>query len=311
MVISKYKSFGGIPFNKFTKLFDSLVWSTINYGAAVWGNHQYSCINSVQNRAERFFMGVGRYSPNTAVNGDTAWTPCYVKQWITVSSHWCRIQNMSENRLNSKINSWSEHMGSRQCKNWNYKARELLSAANVVPPNLEVNKKLVNTGVKRFLFDKFVNEWHKDLNREQAARGNGRNKLRTYRIFKKEYKCEPYLKCSMSRQHRSAYAKFRCGVAPLRIETGRYENIHLNNRVCFNCQTEIEDERHALINCPLYSDFRDAVFEKCQLSNNQFLDMDDYEKLTFILNCNQVHLLRSCAKFCHNILVKRRQYLYK
>ena len=28
----------------------------------------------------------------------------------------------------------------------------------------------------------------------------------------------------MPLRHRSAFAKFRCGVAPLRIETGRYEN---------------------------------------------------------------------------------------
>ncbi|VDI41607.1 Hypothetical predicted protein [Mytilus galloprovincialis] len=33
LVISKYKGLGGLPFGTFTKLYDSMVWSTISYGA--------------------------------------------------------------------------------------------------------------------------------------------------------------------------------------------------------------------------------------------------------------------------------------
>ncbi len=35
------------------------------------------------------------------------------------------------------------------------------------------------------------------------------------------------------RQH-SASAKFRCGVAPMRLETGRYENLSEEQRLCPN-----------------------------------------------------------------------------
>jgi hypothetical protein len=37
------------------------------------------------------------------------------------------------------------------------------------------------------------------------------------------------------------------GVAPLRIETGRYENKNVNERVCFICHDQIEDEKHVLL----------------------------------------------------------------
>ena len=60
LVIAKNKSFGGLHFGSFQKLFDSMVWSVISYGAAIWGNRQFSCINSVQLRAARYYMGVGR-----------------------------------------------------------------------------------------------------------------------------------------------------------------------------------------------------------------------------------------------------------
>jgi hypothetical protein len=34
-------------------------------------------------------------------------------------------------------------------------------------------------------------------------------------------------------KYKSAFAKFRCGVAPLKIETGRYECILTENIICF------------------------------------------------------------------------------
>ena len=49
-----------------------------------------------------------------------------------------------------------------------------------------------------------------------------------------------------------SFAKFRAGVAPLRLETGRYENLAVNQRTCFNCRDMIESEHHVLLNCPLY-----------------------------------------------------------
>ena len=39
-------------------------------------------------------------------------------------------------------------------------------------------------------------------------------------------------------------------MAPLRIETGRYENKNVNERVCFICHDQIEDEKHVLLDCP-------------------------------------------------------------
>jgi hypothetical protein len=66
-----------------------------------------------------------------------------------------------------------------------------------------------------------------------------------------------YLSKNIPSRYRSALAKFRCGVAPLWIETGRYENKNVNERVCFICHDQIEDEKHVLLDCPLYVDLRE------------------------------------------------------
>ena len=80
LVISKYKAFGGLPYNTFTKLFDSIVYSTISYGASILGDRSFSCITAIQNRAARFFMGVGPYTPNVATMGDMEWLSTDVRQ---------------------------------------------------------------------------------------------------------------------------------------------------------------------------------------------------------------------------------------
>ena len=42
--------------------------------------------------------------------------------------------------------------------------------------------------------------------------------------------------------NRSAMAKFRCGIAPINIEIGRYYGISANKRFCHLCSDVVEDE---------------------------------------------------------------------
>ena len=86
------------------------------------------------------------------------------------------------------------------------------------------------------------------------------NKLRTYRTFKNIYSTEPYVRIIAQKKFRSAYAKFRSGVAPINIELCRYglARIPVEERVCSHCN-EVEDESHVLMYCPLYDDIRDQL----------------------------------------------------
>ena len=73
LLISKDKYFGGMPYECFTKCYDATVQSVIEYSAAIWGTKPFSSISAVQNRACRYFLGLGRYAPNAAINGDMGW----------------------------------------------------------------------------------------------------------------------------------------------------------------------------------------------------------------------------------------------
>ena len=73
-----------MPYDIYTKLFDAMIWPVISYGAAVWGTRKYSCIDAVQMKAQRFFLGTGKYTPSDAVAGDMGWVPTFIKQYKSI-----------------------------------------------------------------------------------------------------------------------------------------------------------------------------------------------------------------------------------
>ena len=73
-------------------------------------------INAVKNRAMRFFMGVGKYTPNLSLYGDMGWIPCNVKQWTAVFRLWSRFCKMDNDRLNKRVFMWSYKYGNKPIK---------------------------------------------------------------------------------------------------------------------------------------------------------------------------------------------------
>ena len=98
-----------------------------------------------------------------------------------------------------------------------------------------------------------------------------------------------YLSKNIPGRYRSAFAKFRCGGAPLRIETGRYENKNVNERVCFICYDQIEDEKHVLLDCPLYADLRESLFNEVKRSNVHFIILSDDDKFIYLFKSTECY----------------------
>jgi hypothetical protein len=106
-VIAKCKAHGNVPYDCFTYLYDSLVQPIIDYGSAIWGHKEFSCIKSVQFRACRFFMKVGRYTPNSAVMGDMGWSTPQHRIYVNIIRQWCRLSHLPETRLNHRTFAWA------------------------------------------------------------------------------------------------------------------------------------------------------------------------------------------------------------
>ena len=95
---------------------------------------------------------------------------------------------------------------------------------------------------------------------------------------------EPYLKYVENRDKRILLTKFRIGICPLRIETGRYEiigtskGIIASERTCLVCNgQEVEDEFHFLLECPVYNMRRVKMLnifrDSCRFSERELEEM--------------------------------------
>ena len=257
--------------------------------------------------AQRFFLGVGKYTPNDGVSGDMGWKPPIARQWKSVLLYWSRLASMAAVRVNKRLALWALSKSNQSCKNWMFIVKQFLSnhdlqMYNSLEQPLPSN---VVSDIENVIVSEYVTKWTDRINSVVGPSRRGSNKLRFYALFKTEYQPELYCKLILPPRHRAAFSKFRCGVAPIRIETGRYEGLKLDARLCPFCDN-VESESHVLLHCPVYNDLKEPLFWSAVSNNREFLTLCDTDKCIFLFS--NPNLIRTCAKTCFTIL-QRRQFL--
>ena len=133
-------------------------------------------------------------------------------------------------------------------------------------------------------------------------------KLRTYRKYKFDNSIEPYLNMFISRSNRAFFSQLRLGVLPIRIETGRYQNERLEERVCMVCrQNDVEDEFHFVMKCPHYNTPRRELFDKVVTLCPIFYHLNNQEKFIMLMR----EFPRQMAKYTFIAYMMRRKMLFK
>ncbi len=96
----------------------------------------------------------------------------------------------------------------------------------------------------------------------------------------------------------------------IRIETGQWENVNEENRLCLLYNgNAIENEEHVILNCCDYNDIQTYLFRSAISIHPNFDNHIDDDKLWLIL-ANAVMVFNS-GKACHQILNKRRLLIYR
>jgi hypothetical protein len=99
----------------------------------------------------------------------------------------------------------------------------------------------------------------------------------------------------MSKQDRSALAKFRCGTAPIKLETGRYTNMALEERLCPMGCGVVESEEHVLVECAVYGDLRTDLLYTARFHNPHFDTESSATKIHILKTISEV---TKTAKLC-------------
>ena len=92
------------------------------------------------------------------------------------------------------------------------------------------------------------------------------------------------------------------------LEKGRHTKpkTDLSERLCLFCRSnKVEDEKHFIIECCLYSDERDRLFTKVITVNPDFASMHDDDKFEYLFRTDNERTLAWLGKFIHESLSKR------
>ena len=94
--LSKIHGYKDIGYNTYSKLSNSCVAPVTDYCSGVWGFKQFNKIDTMQNIAIRYFLGVHRFTPLLAINGLTL---SMHRRWANMIRLWNRLISMNINRL--------------------------------------------------------------------------------------------------------------------------------------------------------------------------------------------------------------------
>ena len=143
---------------------------------------------------------------------------------------------MYNDRLTKKI---FIHDYNRCTNNWTFEIREVMFKLGLT--DYFINKSSVDMSyVKLLITDYYGNVWSRDIQNVP--------KLRSYKRFKHLFGCEQYVVNNLKKYERSILCQFRCGILPIRIETGRYIGETPEQRLCRFCDTQsVEDEIHFFV----------------------------------------------------------------
>ena len=127
------------------------------------------------------------------------------------------------------------------------------------------------------LYDSFHQNAFYDINNEQA-------KLRTYGLLKTTIGFEKYLEQITKPATRITVTKLRLSNHNLMIETGRYNKIPKELRLCPLCLKTVETEIHFLVECPVYTNMREKILERILLKKPAFAYYANTHQFLYLLS---------------------------
>ncbi len=95
-------------------------------------------------------------------------------------------------------------------------------------------------------------------------------------------------------------------VAPIRIETGRYEGMEEKDRICLLCDHNIiESDHHVIMSFPVYNELHGGLFNHSAQFEPNFNNLNHNE--TFVILFLATDICFYTPKTCFNILTLRRK----
>ncbi|XP_063446895.1 uncharacterized protein LOC134726422 [Mytilus trossulus] len=130
-IISKIHSLKEFGIKTYEKLYVSCIVPILDYCSSVWGFKDLNCIDTIQNKAIRYFLGVHKFAPKLAINGDFGWLPSKERRWCNMDRmvrYWNRLMDMDNSRRCKRVFLWDYELSTN---NWSSSVRTIMSLVSM------------------------------------------------------------------------------------------------------------------------------------------------------------------------------------
>ena len=289
------------------KMFDVQVRPILEYCSEVW--FQGKEVTDHEKIHLGYLKSVLRVKPSSstlAVMAECGRFPLYVKQRFQAIKYWKRLLNMKNNHIVKKAYNSLLELHEMGQTNWCTHVKSILyEVQHQQAWDVQYIDDRTLGVIKERIYNLYMSKCMEDINDSDKY-----PKLRTYKLFKTQFKLEPYLTSTKNHNFNLALFRLRISSHNLRIETGRHTKPNktpINERVCLYCsEQDVEDEPHFLLKCPLYTEERLNLLQAVKdniVTNLQ--ELPDLEQFTLIMSSDVPVIIEALGKYVYTCLKKR------
>jgi hypothetical protein len=300
---SKSKSAGRVTPRVSLQLFDSFVTPVLEYACEIWYNGTGNVeLEKIQLRFIKGILGVKNSTATAAIYAETGRADLLTRQKIRILKYWLRLERMDNSKLVKMCLNMQKHMSELGFNTWFSHVNNILFECKIeASMSYSISQATNSLNIcKVNLHDNFVTKCMKTLQQMPV--------LRSYVNFKTVFKLESYLYVIKDFKLRKCMSKLRLSSHSLNIERGRHTKpkTPLEDRLCTVCdKSEVEDEFHFLLKCPLYNIERACLLKVIFEAEPSMQCFSDLELFYNILASENERILFCVCKFIQKGFKKR------
>lgn len=299
-------------------LFNHLVKPVILYSSEVWSysifgernfakittdsfeklyNTRTSPIEKILIKYCKMLLHLPSKASNVAPYGELGVYPVYIDCITRTLKYWSFIETKSPNALLREALGYDKELHDKGKYTWYSFARNIKKIAGIGPCDIAPSLSEIKL-IKKKLQTRYIKHWKNTIDGISEINNGKGKKLRTYKLFKIQFGEEKYLSTIKNREWKACLSKFRMSSHKLQIETGRHCNIKVEDRVCKHCNLNvIEDEKHFLMECPLYSTLREKMTEKIKSMCPNVLHLGIQDQFCWIMSSEIDEIIYALAQY--------------
>lgn len=282
-----------IPVDLQLKLFDSLVEPILLYGSEIWGYEDLKLLEQTHLKFCKRILKVRATTPNYMVYGELGRYPLELNIKLRMLNFWNQLL-INEDKLSNILYRLMAnlHRNGQMRFKWFDHIKQIFNDIGytyVFDNEFQMNTSFYKYEIKQRLRDLFIQKWFADT--ESSSKGQ------FYLKIKKEFSFESYL-TKLSDQNRTLITKLRTSNIKFPIETGRWNNIPREDRLCSLCSQCIGDEFHYIFMCKS----EEISNIRTKYLANYFIQSPSIYKFERLMNIGNVNVLKKLALFLKKII---------